>query len=55
MERAGIILPAHLEPDDGDETESINPVTDEELAKLTAFRDLVEGLNLDDLGDLSES
>jgi bifunctional DNase/RNase len=55
MERAGIILPAHVESDDDDETESINPVTDEELAKLTAFRDLVEGLNLDDLGDLSES
>ena len=55
MERAGITLPAYVESDDDDETESINPVTDEELAKLTAFRDLVEGLNLDDLGDLSES
>ena len=28
---------------------------DFELTKLAAFRDLVEGLNLDDLGDLSES
>jgi len=55
MDRAGITLPAHVDLDDDGETELINPVTDEELAKLSAFRDLVEGLNLDDLGDLSES
>lgn len=55
MDRAGITLPAHVDLDDDSETESINPVTDEELSKLSAFRDLVEGLNLDDLGDLSES
>jgi hypothetical protein len=55
MDRAGITLPAHVDLDDDGETESINPVTDEELAKLAAFRDLVEELNLDDLGDLSES
>ena len=55
MERAGITLPAHVDLDDDDSAESINPVTDEELTKLAAFRDLVEELNLDDLGDLSES
>ena len=48
-------MPAHVDLDDDDSAESINPVTDEELTKLAAFRDLVEGLNLDDLGDLSES
>jgi len=55
MDRAGITLPAPVDLDDDGETESINPVTDEELTKLSAFRDLVEELNLDDLGDLSES
>ena len=49
MEEASIQL-----PDDGDDDfnqELLNPVTDEELRKLSPFRDLVEGLNLDNLGE----
>ena len=49
MEEASIQL-----PDDGDDDfnqELLNPVTDEELQKLSPFRDLVEGLNLDNLGE----
>ena len=49
MEEASIQL-----PDDGDDDfnqELLNPVTDEELRKLSPFRDLVEGLDLDNLGE----
>ena len=32
-------------------SDSVAPVTDEELRKLSPFRDLVEGLDLDNLGE----
>ena len=49
MEEASIQLP----DDDVDDfnQELLIPVTDEELQKLSPFRDLVEGLDLDNLGE----
>ena len=49
MEEASIQLPD--DDDDDFNQELLNPVTDEELRKLSTFRDLVEGLNLDNLGE----
>ena len=49
MEEASIQLPD--DDDDDVNQELLNPVTDEELRKLSPFRDLVEGLNLDNLGE----
>ena len=49
MEEASIQLPD--DDDDDFNQELLNPVTDEELRKLSPFRDLVEGLNLDNLGE----
>ena len=48
MEEASIQLP---DDDDDFNQELLNPVTDEELRKLSPFRDLVEGLDLDNLGE----
>ena len=48
MEEASIQLP---DDDDDFNQELLNPVTDEELQKLSPFRDLVEGLDLDNLGE----
>ena len=49
MEEASIQLPD--DDDDDFNQELLNPVTDEELRKLSPFRDLVEGLDLDNLGE----
>tara|TARA_B100000700_G_scaffold328501_1_gene446545 strand:- start:3296 stop:3853 length:558 start_codon:yes stop_codon:yes gene_type:complete len=49
MEEASIQLPD--DDDDDFNQELLNPVTDEELQKLSPFRDLVEGLDLDNLGE----
>lgn len=50
MEQASIQLPDDDHDDDFNQ-ELLNPVTDEELRKLSPFRDLVEGLDLDNLGE----
>ena len=51
MEEASIQLPDDDDDDDDFNQELLNPVTDEELRKLSPFRDLVEGLDLDNLGE----
>ena len=53
MDRAGIILDADGEPIEGvdDEVDRPVPPSPEELEKLSAFRDFVAGLDLDDLGE----
>ena len=54
MDRAGIILDEDGEPiegaGEGDEDRPVPPSA-EELEKLSAFRDFVAGLDLDDLGE----
>lgn len=53
MDRAGIILDEDGEPVEGAGVESgeqPTPPTPEELERLSAFRDFVSGLDLDDLG-----
>jgi uncharacterized protein len=51
LDRAGIILDEEGQPVDGD-GEDLKPaaVTEEELQRLSAFREFVSGLDLDDLG-----
>ena len=53
MDRAGIMLDADGEPIEGADTDEVRPAppTAEELEKLSAFRDFVSGLDLDDLGE----
>lgn len=51
MDRAGIVLDEDGEPVEGTDTEARPaPPTPEELEKLSAFREFVSGLDLDDLG-----
>jgi uncharacterized protein len=51
MDRAGIILDEDGEPIEGaDDEDRPVPPSAEELEKLSAFRDFVSGLDLDDLG-----
>ena len=52
MDRAGIVLDETGEPIEGagEGDERPAPPSAEELEKLSAFRDFVSGLNLDDLG-----
>jgi hypothetical protein len=51
MDRAGIVLDEDGEPVEGTGAEARPaPPTPEELEKLSAFRDFVSGLDLDDLG-----
>ncbi|MEX2446793.1 MAG: bifunctional nuclease family protein [Dehalococcoidia bacterium] len=54
MDRAGIVLDEEGQPLEGAFEESVSgpvPPTQEELEKLSAFRDFVSGLDLDDLGE----
>ena len=54
MERAGIVLDDDGQPIEGageDAEHRPVPPTQEELEKLSAFRDFVSGLDLDDLGE----
>lgn len=53
MERAGIVLDEDGLDEDGPGDETPKPPTQEELEKLSVFRDFVAGLDLDDLGDSS--
>jgi bifunctional DNase/RNase len=51
LERAGVVLNAdgEIEHPDGGEPQA-KPATPEELERLSAFRDFISGLDLDDLG-----
>ncbi len=49
LEKAGVVLNEEGEVELGDETER-QRVTPEELERLSAFRDFISGLDLDDLG-----
>jgi uncharacterized protein len=51
MDRVGIVLDAEGEPIEGEGEERPQPPSAEELEKLSAFRDFVSGLDLDDLGE----
>ena len=53
MDRAGIVLDEDGEPIEGagEPDERPAPPSAEELEKLSAFRDFVAGLDLDDLGE----
>ena len=53
MDRAGIVLDDDGQPVEGAEEAEHRPAppTQEELEKLSAFRDFVSGLDLDDLGE----
>ena len=53
MDRAGIMLDEDGEPIEGADTDEVRPAppSAEELEKLSAFRDFVSGLDLDDLGE----
>ena len=48
LEKAGVVLNEEGEVELGDE--STPPVSPEELERLSAFRDFISGLDLDDLG-----
>ena len=49
LERAGVTLDESTEGDAGDETRSRGPaVKPEEIEKMSAFKDFIEGLDLDD-------
>jgi hypothetical protein len=52
MERAGIVLDEDGQPVEGADDAERHPAppTAEELERLSAFRDFVSGLDLDDLG-----
>ena len=54
IERAGVLLDEDGQPIEGAGGEVLTPATAEELEKLSAFRDFVSGLDLDDLGSLTE-
>ena len=54
IERAGVLLDEDGQPIEGAGGEVQTPATAEELEKLSAFRDFVSGLDLDDLGSLTE-
>jgi hypothetical protein len=49
LEKAGVVLNEEGEVELGDEATK-PPVTPEELERLSAFRDFISGLDLDDLG-----
>ena len=49
LEKAGVVLNAEGEVELGDESMA-PPVSPEELERLSAFRDFISGLDLDDLG-----
>lgn len=53
MDRAGILLDEDGEPIEGRSEDAARPAppSAEELEKLSAFRDFVSGLDLDDLGE----
>lgn len=53
MDRAGIMLDEDGEPIEGADSDEVrpSPPSAEELEKLSAFRDFVSGLDLDDLGE----
>jgi bifunctional DNase/RNase len=53
LERAGIILDEEGQPVDGEAERAPTAVTQEELERLSAFREFVSGLDLDDLGKSS--
>lgn len=54
LERAGVVLDDDGQPIEGVGAEVSTPATAEELEKLSAFRDFVSGLDLDDLGSRAE-
>ena len=54
IERAGVVLDEDGQPIEGAGAEVAKPATAEELEKLSAFRDFVSGLDLDDLGNRAE-
>jgi hypothetical protein len=54
IERAGVVMDEEGELVEGAGSEVTRPATEEELEKLSAFRDFVSGLDLDDLGSRSE-
>ena len=48
LERAGVLLDREQEGVAGDKNEHLSPVNPEELEKMSAFKDFIEGLDLDD-------
>lgn len=54
IERAGVVLDDEGQPIEGAGAEVSTPATAEELEKLSAFRDFVSGLDLDDLGSRAD-
>ena len=54
IEHAGVVLDDEGQPIEGAGAEVGTPATAEELEKLSAFRDFVSGLDLDDLGNRTE-
>lgn len=54
LDRAGVVLDDDGQPIEGVGAEIAKPATAEELEKLSAFRDFVSGLDLDDLGNRTE-
>jgi len=54
IERAGVLIDEEGQTIEGMGEEAQTPATAEELEKLSAFRDFVAGLDLDDLGQRSD-
>jgi bifunctional DNase/RNase len=54
IERVGVTLDDEGQPIEGAGAEVSTPATEEELEKLSVFRDFVSGLDLDDLGSHAE-
>ncbi len=54
IEKAGVVLDDEGQLIEGAGVEVAKPATAEELEKLSAFRDFVSGLDLDDLGSRAE-
>ena len=54
IEKAGVVLDEEGQPIEGAGAEAFAPATEEELEKLSAFRDFVSGLDLDDLGSRAD-
>lgn len=54
LDRAGVVLDEDGQAVEGAGVEVSTPATAEELEKLSAFRDFVSGLDLDDLGSRGE-
>ncbi|HXG35737.1 MAG TPA: bifunctional nuclease family protein [Dehalococcoidia bacterium] len=50
LEKAGVKLDAAGQPVDGEGKEVSREVSEEELEKLSPFRDVIEGLDLEDFG-----